>query len=66
MRILRIVHEFPPESIAGTETYCEVLSRRLLERGHECVVLAGSKLSAPKPTTSSCGPAGWMTLVAVL
>ena len=50
MRILQIVHEFPPESIAGTETYCEVLSRRLLERGHECMVLAGSKRSAPEAT----------------
>ncbi len=66
MRILQIVHGFPPESIAGTETYCEALSRCLLERGHECMVLAGSKRSAPEATTSSCGPAGVATQVAVL
>ncbi len=66
MRILQIVQGFPPESIAGTETYCEALSRRLLERGHECMVLAGSKQCASEATTSSCGPAGWATLVTVL
>lgn len=48
MRILQIVNGFPPESIAGTETYCEVLSRHLLERGHECIVLAGSSRLAPE------------------
>ena len=50
MRILQIVHGFPPESIAGTERYCEALSRHLLRRGHECIVLAGSERSAPEPT----------------
>ena len=53
MRILQIVHSFPPESIAGTETYCEVLSRRLLERGHECMVLAGCGRSAPEATLAT-------------
>jgi len=48
MRILQIVHGFPPEAIAGTERYCEALSRCLLERGHECIVLAGSGRSAPQ------------------
>ena len=53
MQILQIVHSFPPESIAGTEMYCEVLSRRLLERGHECMVLAGSWRSAPEATLAT-------------
>src|SRR5574337_2120262 len=42
MRTLQIVHGFPPESVAGTETYCETLSRHLLARGHQCEVLTGS------------------------
>ncbi|TAN40353.1 MAG: glycosyltransferase [Nitrospirae bacterium] len=50
MKILQMVHGFPPEFIAGTETYCEAVSRRLLERGHECLVLAGSWRSAPQAT----------------
>lgn len=50
MKILQIVHGFSPESIAGTETYCEVLSRCLITRGHECMVLAGSGRSAPQAT----------------
>ncbi len=53
MRILQIVHCFPPESIAGTESYCEVLSRRLVERGHECVVLAGSGRGATEATMAT-------------
>ncbi|WP_337287495.1 glycosyltransferase, partial [Candidatus Methylomirabilis sp.] len=50
MKILQVVHGFPPESIAGTETYCEALSRCLLARGHECIILAGSGRSAPQAT----------------
>lgn len=53
MRILQIVHGFPPESIAGTERYCEALSQHLLQRGHECVVLAGSERGAPAPTLAT-------------
>lgn len=50
MRVLQIVHGYPPEFIAGTERYCEVVTRRLLKRGHECAVLAGSDCTAPRPT----------------
>lgn len=53
MKILQIVHGFPPEAIAGTERYCEALSRRLLGRGHECLVLAGSERGAPEATLST-------------
>lgn len=53
MRILQIVHGFPPESIAGTERYCEALSRCLLQRGHECMVLSGSWRCAPEATLAT-------------
>ena len=39
--------------MAGTERYCEGLSRRLLERGHECLVLAGSMRRAPEATLAT-------------
>jgi len=42
MKILHIVHGFPPESVGGTEMYTQAISRRLLERGHQCHVLAGT------------------------
>jgi glycosyltransferase involved in cell wall biosynthesis/GT2 family glycosyltransferase len=50
MRILQIVHAFPPESVAGTERYCEALSRELLRLGHDCLVLAGSERSVSQAT----------------
>ncbi len=42
MKIVQIVHNFPPESIGGTETYAQTISRRLMERGHQCHILAGT------------------------
>ena len=53
MKVLQIVQGFPPEAIAGTERYCEALSRCLLERAHECLVLAGSERGAPEATLST-------------
>lgn len=53
MKIMQIVHGFPPEAVAGTERYCEAVSRRLLERGHECLVLAGSERGALEATLST-------------
>ena len=53
MRILQIVHGFPQESIAGTESYCEALTRSLLGHGHECLVLAGSERVAPEATLTT-------------
>ena len=50
MRILQVVHGFPPDGIAGTERYCEALSRGLLRRGHACMVFAGSERCAPEAT----------------
>ncbi|PWB82235.1 MAG: hypothetical protein C3F08_00195 [Candidatus Methylomirabilota bacterium] len=53
MRILQIVHGFPPESTAGTERYCEAVSRELSARGHECEVLAGSGQRAAQATVAA-------------
>jgi len=50
MKVLQVVHGYPPEFIAGTERYCEAVGRGLLKRGHECAVLAGSDRTAPRPT----------------
>ena len=49
MRILQVVHLFPPEQSAGTERYTQALARTLVARGHECLVLAGSAESASEP-----------------
>ncbi len=49
MRILQVVHLFPPEQSAGTERYTQALARTLVARGHECLVLAGSTESASEP-----------------
>jgi glycosyltransferase involved in cell wall biosynthesis len=53
MRVLQIVHGYPPEFIAGTERYCEAVSQWLLERRHECAILAGSDQSAPTATLAA-------------
>jgi len=40
MRILFVVHGFPPEAAGGTELYAAGLAQALWRRGHEIVVLA--------------------------
>ncbi|MFO0981681.1 MAG: glycosyltransferase [Planctomycetota bacterium] len=42
MRILQVVHGFPPEVAGGTERYVELITRELAARGHELSVIAGS------------------------
>ncbi len=49
MRIIQVVHLFPPEQAAGTERYTEALTRALIARGHSCFVLAGSHQAAVRP-----------------
>jgi glycosyltransferase involved in cell wall biosynthesis len=39
MRILQILHEFPPDAWAGTEIVTLQLSRALRERGHEVTIM---------------------------
>ena len=40
MRIVQVVHGFPPESLGGTETYVFQLASALAQRGHEVMVFA--------------------------
>lgn len=52
MKIVQIVHGFPPESVGGTQLYCEAITRGLMARGHACAVLAGTQESRPTPELS--------------
>lgn len=49
LSVLQIVQGFPPEFVAGTELYCQALTRALQDRGHRCFVLAGSNQPAKAP-----------------
>jgi glycosyltransferase involved in cell wall biosynthesis len=51
MKILQIVHGFPPESVAGTERYCEAVCAQLRSLGHTVAVFAGTGQLATKATT---------------
>ncbi len=42
LRILSVVHGFPPESAAGAELYCLHLALSLQGRGHHCSILTRS------------------------
>lgn len=42
MKILHFVHNFPPESVGGTETYVKQLAMLQLLDGHEVLVACGS------------------------
>jgi glycosyltransferase involved in cell wall biosynthesis len=42
VKILVVVHAFPPDGRGGTESYAEAVARGLLARGHEVSVFAGS------------------------
>lgn len=39
LKILQVVHNFPPYSFAGTELYTLNLSRKLIESGHDVTIL---------------------------
>ena len=53
MKILQVVHRFPPDRMAGTELYTLAISRGLLDRGHQCHVLAGSGQPRRRVTLAS-------------
>lgn len=38
MRILQIVHQYPPERIGGTELYTLALAKGMMDRGHQVAV----------------------------
>lgn len=43
VKLLQVVHQFPPRHIGGTEIYVEGLSRALRDRGHEVLVFFGAE-----------------------
>lgn len=43
MRILHVVHAFPPESQGGTQQYVHDLARLQQQAGHEVAVIAGAR-----------------------
>jgi glycosyltransferase involved in cell wall biosynthesis len=47
MKILHVVHGFPPETHGGTESVVEALARAMQRGGHEVHVLAGSLRVGP-------------------
>jgi glycosyltransferase involved in cell wall biosynthesis len=49
MKIVQIVHGFPPESVGGTQAYCEAVARALVSRGHTCFILAGTQETRQAP-----------------
>jgi glycosyltransferase involved in cell wall biosynthesis len=46
MRLLQVLHNYPPEFRGGVERYVEGLAAGLLAGGHEVLVLAGSETRA--------------------
>ncbi|HET8606526.1 MAG TPA: glycosyltransferase, partial [Gaiellaceae bacterium] len=48
MRILLVVHGFPPEEQSGTELYAEALAHALVRGGHDVCVFAGSHTAAAR------------------
>ena len=43
MRIVHVLHNFPPESIAGVEVHVMRLARTQVSQGHDVLVVAGSE-----------------------
>ncbi len=39
MRVLHVVHQYPPSYVGGTELYTQTLAKALADRGHEITVL---------------------------
>ena len=49
MKILHLLHSFPPESNGGTETYVAQLARAQLESGDRALVVSGSQREGAQP-----------------
>ena len=56
MRILHLLHTFPPESAGGTETYVRDLARAQRARGHRVLVGSGSELARASVTEEPGDP----------
>lgn len=46
MRLLQIVHQFPPVKTGGTELYTQMLAQSLAHRGHQTTVLSRANRTA--------------------
>lgn len=51
MRILHVVHQYPPDKVGGTELYTQSLARHMTARGHSVAVFCPSRQPAD-PTRS--------------
>jgi glycosyltransferase involved in cell wall biosynthesis len=51
MRVLQIVHQYPPEHIGGVELITQTLAHGLVERGHEVHVLTRAPANPPATGT---------------
>ena len=43
MKIVQVVHGYPPEVAGGTERYVELITRELCAAGHDLHVIAGQR-----------------------
>ncbi len=48
MRILHLVHQYPPEHVGGTELYAQTLAQAQVRRGHQVSVVAPASLPPGK------------------
>ncbi len=56
MRILLVVHGYPPRECAGTERHADTLARGLHARGHEVHVVAATRAPGRRHTAVLPGP----------
>jgi len=62
VKILFVIHRFPPEGTAGTETYSADLAAALVRHGHEVHVFAAKKDVSLEDLTLSTRSAGGVTV----
>lgn len=55
MRILHLVHQFPPDHVAGTEIYTQTLARRQAGTGHRVAVFAPANREGALSVTEESG-----------
>ncbi len=55
MRILHLVHQFPPDHVAGTEIYTQTLARRQAGAGHRVAVFAPVSRKGPLSVAEESG-----------
>ena len=62
MKILFVLHGFPPHSTGGTERTVEALALAMIEAGHEVSILAGSLEVGPTDQVDECEHRGMQVL----